>query len=56
MVGNLVLLRRMRKTVKRDSSNEYGYPHSNALLQFHLELDHCKLHKTAQRRTSSNEM
>ena len=26
---------------------EYGYPHSNALLQFHLELEHCKPHKVA---------
>ena len=48
-VGNLVLQRRASGAVKRDlgayirlytSPNEnleYGYPHSNALLQFHLE-------------------
>ena len=24
---------------------EYGYPHSSALLQFHLKLEHCKPHK-----------
>ena len=24
---------------------EYGYRHSNALLQFPLKLEHCKLHK-----------
>ena len=23
---------------------EYGYPHSNTLLQFRLELEHCKPH------------
>ena len=50
-VGNLVLRRRATRDVKRDfrtyirrytSSNEnfeYGYPHSNALLQFCLELE-----------------
>ena len=26
---------------------EYGYPHSNALLQFDLKLEHCKPHKAA---------
>ena len=26
---------------------EYGYPHSNALLQFHLKLECCKPHNTA---------
>ena len=26
---------------------EYGYPHSNALLQSRLKLEHCKLHKAA---------
>ena len=32
------------------SSNElfkYGYPHSNALLQFHLKLESCKQCKTS---------
>ena len=24
---------------------EYGYPHSNALLQFRLELERCKPHR-----------
>ena len=24
---------------------EYGYPHFNVFLQFHLELDCCKRHK-----------
>ena len=27
---------------------EYGYAHSNALLQFELKLDHCKLLKAAR--------
>ena len=26
---------------------EYCYPHSNALLQFRLEMEHCKAHKVA---------
>ena len=51
--GNLVLRRRASGAVKRDfrpcigrytSPNEnfeYGYPHSNALLQFRLKLE-CK--------------
>ena len=59
-VGNLVLRRRASGAVKRDfrtyirrytSPNEnfeYGYPHSNALLQFRLELEPCKTHKAAR--------
>ena len=59
MVGNLVLRRRASGAVKCDfrtyirryiSPNEnfeYGYPHSYALLQFHLNLDRCKSHKAA---------
>ena len=59
-VGNLVLRRRASGAVKRDfrtdirqytSPNEnfeYGYPHSNALLQFYLELERCS--------TTSNEI
>ena len=53
-VGNLVLRRRASGAVKRDfqtyirrytSPNEnfeFGYPHSNALLQFELKLERCK--------------
>ena len=49
----------MSGAVKRDSrpyirpytspieNFEYGYPHSNAILQFCLKLEHCKLHKAA---------
>ena len=63
MIGNLVLQRRASGAVKRDfrtyiqrynSTNktfEYGYPHSNALLQFPLELKHCKPHKAARHPT-----
>ena len=52
MVGNLVLRQRRSGAVKRDfrpyiwrytSPNddfEYGYPHSNAFLQFRLKLEH----------------
>ena len=36
-IGNLVLRRR--------KNFEYGYPHSNALLQSHLKLERCKPHK-----------
>ena len=59
-VGNLVLRRHASGAVKRDfrtyiqrytSPNEnfeYGYPHSYALLQFVLKLEHCKPHKAAR--------
>ena len=59
MVGNLVLRQRASGAVKRDfrtyirrytSPNEnfeYGYPHSNALLQFDLKLERCKPHRAA---------
>ena len=57
--GNHVLRLRLRFAVKPNfrpyirrytSPNEnfeYGYPHSNALLQFELKLERCKPHKTA---------
>ena len=56
-VRNLVLLRQASEDVKRDflmyirrytSPNEnfeYGYPHSNALLQFCVKFERCKPHK-----------
>ena len=59
-VGNLVLRQRVSGAVKRDfrphiqrytSQNEnfeYGYTHSNALLQFCLKLERCKLHNAAR--------
>ena len=62
-VGNLVLRRRAIGAIKRDfrtyirrytSPNEnfeYGYPHSNAFLQFELKLEHCKPHKAARHST-----
>ena len=62
-VGNLVLRRRASGAVKRDfrtyirrytSPNEnfgYGYPHSNALLQFRLKLERCKPHNFARHPT-----
>ena len=58
MVGNLVLRRRVSGAIKCDfrtyirrytSPNvnfEYGYPHSNALLQFYLNFDY-RSHKAA---------
>ena len=59
MVRNLVLRRHSSGGIKRDfrpytrrytSPNEnfeYGYPHSNALLQFPLKCKCCKPHKAA---------
>ena len=59
LVRNLVLWRRARGAIKRDlrtyiqqytSTNEnfeYGYPHSNARLQFPLKLKRYKPHKAA---------
>ena len=55
--SNLVLHRCKSGAVKRDfqpytrqytslnKNFEHGYPHSNALLQFPLNLKHCKPHK-----------
>ena len=66
MVGNLVLQPRARGAVKCDfrtyirqytSPNEnfeYGYPHSNALLQFELKLERCKPHKDARHPTKGD--
>ena len=63
MVGNLVLRQRGSGAVKCDfrtyirrytSPNEnfeYGYPYSNALLQFELKLERCKPHKAARNPT-----
>ena len=60
MVGNLVLRRRASEAVKRDfrtsirrytspkENFEYGYPHSNALLQFRIKMERCKKHKAAR--------
>ena len=62
-VGNLVLRRRARGAVKRDfrtltrrytfpnENVEYGYPHSNALLQFRLRFERCKPRNTARHPT-----
>ena len=62
-VANLVLQRLASGALKRDfrpftrgytstiENFEYGYPHSNALLQFHLELEHCKQHKATRHPT-----
>ena len=65
-VGNLVLRRRESGAVKRDfrtyirrytSPNEnfeYGYPHSNAFLQFDLKLERCKPHRAARHPTKGD--
>ena len=59
-VGNLVLGLCVRGAVKRDfrmyirqytylvnENFEYDYPHSNALLQSRLKIEHCKPHNAA---------
>ena len=63
MDENLALRRRASGAVKRDfrtfiirytSPNEnfeYGYRHSNALLQFRLKLERCKPHNAARHST-----
>ena len=65
-VGNLVLRRRASGAVKRvfrtyirrytspNEKFEYGYPHSNALLQFDLKLERCKPHKAARHQTKGD--
>ena len=50
------LRRNIRRYTSRNVNFEYCYPHSNAFLQFRFKLERYKPHKTAQRRTSSNEM
>ena len=59
MVGNLVLRRRASGAVERDfrpyirrytapnENFEYGYPHSNELLQFYLNFERSKSHQAA---------
>ena len=39
------------KHISPNENFEYGYPHSNALLQFCLKLEPCKLHKAAHHPT-----
>ena len=50
-VGNLVL---RRQYTSPNENFEYGYTHSNALLQFELKLEHCKPHKAARHPTKSD--
>ena len=52
MVGNLVLrLRAIRRYISSNGNSEYGYSHSNALLQFDLKLERCKPYKAARHPT-----
>ena len=55
MVENLVLNSDFRTYIRRYTSPnenfEYGYPHSNTLLQSRLKFDRCKPHKAARRPT-----
>ena len=37
--------------ISDDIPFEYGYPHSNALLQFECKLERCKPHKAARHQT-----
>ena len=41
----------IRRYASPNTIFEYGYPHSYALLQFHLKLDSCKPHKAARHPT-----
>ena len=62
-VGNSLLWRRasealklnfrpyIRRYTSPNENFEYGYRHFNALLQFSLKLDRCKLHKAARHPT-----
>ena len=68
MVGKLVLRLRVSGAVKRDfrryirrytypnENFEYGYPHSNALLQFCLKFERFKPQKAACHPTKSDVM
>ena len=38
----------IRRYTSPNENFEYGYPHSNALLQFELKLERCKPHKPAR--------
>ena len=55
--GNFVLKHDFRTYIRRYTSTnenfEYGYPHSNALLQFYLYFEHYMPHKAT---CHSNEM
>ena len=58
MVGNFVLRRHPSRAVKRDFKTyirRYTSPNENfdfnAFMHFRLELEHCKLHKTARHPT-----
>ena len=37
----------IRRYTSQNENTEYCYPHSNALLQFCLKLEHCKPHNAA---------
>ena len=40
--------------ISGDENFEYSYPHSNALLQFELNLERCKPHKAARHPTKGD--
>ena len=58
MVGNLAVKSNFRTYIRQYTSPnenfEYGYPHSNALLQFELKLERCKPHKVAHHPTKGD--
>ena len=41
----------IRQITSPNENFEYGYPHSNAFLQFYLKLERCKLHNAARHPT-----
>ena len=53
-VGNLVFRTYIRRYTSPNETFEYGYPHSNALLQFALKSARCKPHKTVRHPTKGD--
>ena len=43
-----MIFERISVDIPPNKNFEYGYPHSNALLQFELNLERCKPHKAAR--------
>ena len=50
-VGNRIFRTYIRRYTSPNEYVEYGYPHSNALMQFELKVKRCKPHKAARHPT-----
>ena len=44
----------IRRYTSSNENFEYGYPHSNAILQFRLKLERCEPHKAARHPTKGD--